>query len=183
MNVKSENGSLHIKGSKFMYAWMAVFTFSGIFASLFIISEGFSFESKYSLFYIAGGISLLPIFIYLTVWALPGFKPGKVLLTIIPRENGVVKSKNRTVSIKDIRNIDLIRNPLNLINDIVIESFDGRKFKIRTYNLIDELDYEVMIDKYIYPYMTDNAKEVWDRKVNLEVLLEEVKYEREKIER
>ena len=162
---------------------MAVFTFGGIFASLFIISEGFSFESKYSLFYIAGGISILPIFIYLTVWALPGFKPGKVLLTIIPRENGVVKSKNRTVLIKDIRNIDLVRNPLNLINDIVMESFDGKKFKIRTYNLIDELDYEVMVDKYIYPYMTDNAKEVWDRKVNLEVLLEEVKYEREKIER
>ncbi|WP_273124236.1 DUF5381 family protein [Bacillus weihaiensis] len=183
MNVKSGNGSLHIKGSKFMYAWMAVFTFGGIFASLFIISEGFSFESKYSLFYIAGGISILPIFIYLTVWALPGFKPGKVLLTIIPRENGVVKSKNRTVLIKDIRNIDLVRNPLNLINDIVMESFDGKKFKIRTYNLIDELDYEVMVDKYIYPYMTDNAKEVWDRKVNLEVLLEEVKYEREKIER
>ncbi|WP_273124233.1 DUF5381 family protein [Bacillus weihaiensis] len=178
MNVQKQEEMIHIKGSKFMYAWMAVFTFGGIFASLFIISEGFSFESKYSLFYIAGGISILPIFIYLTVWALPGFKPGKVLLTIIPRENGVVESKNRTVLIKDIRNIDLIRNPLNLINDIVIESFDGRKFKIRTYNLLDDLDYEIVVDTYIYPYLTKNAQEVWNRKVNLEKLQRIAKYER-----
>ncbi|WP_338022838.1 DUF5381 family protein [Bacillus weihaiensis] len=86
--------------------------------------------------------------------------------------------KNRNVFIKDIRTIDLVRNPLNLINDIVIESFEGDKLKIRTYNLLDEIDYEIVVDKYIYPYLTETAKEVWDRKVNLEKLQRIAKYER-----
>lgn len=51
--------------------------------------------------------------------------------------------------------------------------------KIRTYNLLDDLDYEVIVDKYMYPYMTENARKVWDRKVNLDLLLKELKYERQ----
>ncbi|APH06907.1 hypothetical protein A9C19_01375 [Bacillus weihaiensis] len=177
--MKKTGETLNIKGSKFMYAWMTLVIFGGVFSSLFLIKQGLLFESNYSLIYLGGGVVFLPIMLYLTLWILPGFMPGKVLLSIVPKENGVVKYKNKMFLIKDIRNIDLIRNPLNLINDIVIESFDGKKLKIRTYNLIDELDYEVMVDKYIYPYMTDNAKKVWDRKVNLELLHEEVKYVRE----
>ncbi|WP_273124240.1 DUF5381 family protein [Bacillus weihaiensis] len=179
LNIKKNGEFLHIKGSRFMYAWMTVFVFGSLSACIFLIGEGFSFGSNYSLIYLSTGIIFLPYMSYLAIWFLPGFNPGKIILTIIPKEKGLVKSKNKTVLIKEIRTIDLIRNPLNLINDIVIESFDGKKFKIRTYNLIDELDYEVMVDKYIYPYMTDNARKVWDRKVNLELLHDEVKYERE----
>ncbi|XQY91601.1 DUF5381 family protein [Metabacillus sp. HB246100] len=178
LNIKRSGESLHIKGSKFMYAWMTLVIFGGVFSCLFLIKQGLLFKSNYSLIYLGGGVVFLPIMMYLTLWILPGFIPGKVLLSIVSKENGVVKYKNKMLLIKDIRNIDLIRNPLNLINDIVIESFDGKKLKIRTYNLIDELDYEVMVDKYIYPYMADNAKKVWDRKVNLELLHDEVKYVR-----
>nr|WP_273124234.1 DUF5381 family protein [Bacillus weihaiensis] len=85
--------------------------------------------------------------------------------------------KNRNVLIKDIRIIDLVRNPLNLINDIVLESFEGDKLKIRTYNLLD-IDYDIVVDTYIYPYLIEDAQEVWNRKVNLEKLQRIAKYER-----
>ncbi len=162
-----------------MYVWMFFATVGFLIACTFLIIHGLKFDSKYSLFYLGGGLVLTPIYFYLTLWSLPGFIPGKILLTIVPSENGTVKSNKGTVYIKNIRNIDLVRNPFNLINDIVIETFDNKKMKIRTYNLLDDLDYEVIVDKYMYPYMTENARKVWDRKVNLDLLFKELKYERQ----
>ncbi|WP_226670456.1 DUF5381 family protein [Metabacillus litoralis] len=179
LNVKEIGETIKIKGSKFMYGWMILFYLGGLLGCLFLIVEGFSFESNYSLIYLSGGIIFFPIFLYLTLWSLPGFIPGKTLLTIDQGKKGTIKSKKGKVYFKNIRNIDLVRNPFNLINDIIIETFDNRRVKIRTYNLIDELDYQVMVDQYIYPYMTENSRKVWDRKVNLELLLKEVKYERQ----
>ena len=178
-NIQKKNEAIKIKGSKFMYAWMALFVFAGLGGSIFLIVEGFSFESKYSLFYIFGGICFFPIFLYLTLWFLPAFIPGKVLFTIVQGENGTVISKKGTVFIKNIRNIDMVRNPLNLINDIVIETFDDKKVKFRTYNLLDDTEYQVIVDRYIFPYMTENARKVWDRKINLELLRKEENYERQ----
>lgn len=100
------------------------------------------------------------------------------MFKIISREKGTVISKKGTVLISDIRNINLVRNPLNLINDIVIETFNDKKIKIRTYNLLGDLDYEMIVDQYIYPYMTENTKKVWDRKVDLERLRKVARYKR-----
>lgn len=101
------------------------------------------------------------------------------MLKIVPRENGTVIAPKCLVLIKNIQNIDLIRNPLNLINDIVIETFDDKKIKIRTYNLLDDGDFLVIVDQYIFPYMTDNARKVWDRKIDLDKLREEDNYVRQ----
>ncbi|MEH7355325.1 DUF5381 family protein [Neobacillus drentensis] len=179
VNVQKDNEAIKIKGSKFMYAWMALFVLGGLGCSIFLILEGFTFEWDFSLFYIFGGIIFFPIFLYLTLWALPGFIPGKVLFTIVQGENGTILLKKGTILIKNIRNIDMVRNPLNLINDIVIETFDDKKIKIRTYNLIDDTEYQVIVDQYIFPYMTENARKVWDRKINLELLRKEENYERQ----
>jgi len=130
------------------------------------------------LFYLGGGIIFIPFYLYLTLWTLPGLMPGKVLFVIIPGEQGTIHSKKDTIPISSIRDINLVRNPLNLINDIVIETFHDKKIKIRTYNLLGDLDYEMIVDQYSYPYMTENAKKVWDRKVDLEHLRKEARYER-----
>ncbi|MFJ5623183.1 DUF5381 family protein [Peribacillus loiseleuriae] len=66
-----------------------------------------------------------------------------------------------------------------MINYVVIETFYDKKVRIPTYNLLDDLDYQVMVDQYMFPYMTENARTVWDRKVDLNVLLKEVRYERQ----
>lgn len=167
-----------IKGSNIMYVLVSLATVGFLIACIFLIVHGLKFDSKYSLFYLGGGIIFTPFYLYITLWNLPGLIPGKILLSIIPGENGVIKSKKGIVPIKDIRNIDLVRNPLNLINDIVIETFNDQKMKIRTYNLIGDFRYQIIVDQYIYPYMTENAKKVWDRKVDLEHLRKEARYER-----
>ncbi|WP_226670455.1 DUF5381 family protein [Metabacillus litoralis] len=179
LNVFSENENvINIKGSKFMYGWILLALFAGVFSCLFLIYHGLKFDSSYSLFYLGGGIMCLPFFLYVSLWTLPGLIPGKILLTISQGKNGTIKSKKGTVFITNIRNIDLVRNPLNLINEIIIETFDNRVIKIRTYNLIDDLAYQMMVDQYIYPYMTENSRKVWDRKVDLEQLKRIAKYER-----
>lgn len=172
------NDSILVRSSKFMYVWMLVFYFGSLGGSALLLIEGFSFESKYSFIYIFGGIVFFPIFLYLTLWALPALNPRKILLEVVPGEYGAVISKKGNISIKEIRNIELVRNPLNLINDIVIETFKGEKIKIRTYNLLDDLQYEMIVDQYIYPYMEENAKKVWDRKIDLERLRKVARYER-----
>lgn len=134
-----------------MYIWVFLATVVFLVACTFLIVQGLKFDSKYSLFYIGGGIIVTPFYLYRTLWHLPGLIPGKILLSIIPGENGVIKTKNVTVPIIHIRNIDLVRNPLNLINDIVIETFHNKKIKIRTYNLIGVERYQIIVDQYIYP--------------------------------
>ncbi|MFE4524571.1 DUF5381 family protein [Cytobacillus firmus] len=177
--VQKKNDEIIVKGSNIMYVLVSLATAGFLIACIFLIVHGLKFDSKYSLFYLGGGIIFTPFYLYITLWNLPGLIPGKTLLSIIPGENGLIKSKKGTVPIKDIRNIDLVRNPLNLINDIVIETFNDKKFKIHTYNLIGDFRYQIIVDQFIYPYMTENAKKVWDRKINLESLRQQANYERQ----
>ncbi|KON90171.1 hypothetical protein AF332_01465 [Sporosarcina globispora] len=177
--VQKKNDEIIVKGSNIMYILVSLATVGFLIACIFLIVHGLKFDSKYSLFYLGGGIIFTPFYLYITLWNLPGLIPGKILLSIIPGENGVVKTKKDTVPIKNIRNIDLVRNPINLINDIVIETFNDKKIKIRTYNLIGDFRYQIIVDQYIYPYMTENAKKVWDRKINLENLRQQANYERQ----
>ncbi|MGM0779817.1 MAG: DUF5381 family protein [Bacillota bacterium] len=176
--IQNKGDTVIIKGSKFMYVWIFLATVGFLLACIFLIIHGLKFNSKYSFLYLGGGIVLTPFYLYLTIWSLPGLMPGRVLFRIFPGEKGTVNAKKDMVSISNIRSINLVRNPLNLINDIVIDTFNDKKINIRTYNLLGDLDYEMIVDQYIYPYMTENAKEVWDRKVDLERLRKVARYER-----
>ncbi|MCM3705269.1 MULTISPECIES: DUF5381 family protein [Cytobacillus] len=176
--VQKKNDEIIVKGSNIMYVLVFLATAGFLIACIFLIVHGLKFDSKYSFLYLGGGIIFTPFYLYITLWNIPGLIPGKTLLSIKLGENGVIKSKKGMIPIKDIRNIDLVRNPLNLINDIVIETFNDKKYKIRTYNLIGDLRYQIIVDQYIHPYMTENAKKVWDRKVNLERLRDVARYER-----
>lgn len=178
LNLEKNLNSILVKGSKFMYVWMLLATFGGLAVCMFLIVNGLKFDSKYSFFYLGGGIVLSPVFLYLTTWSLPGFIPGKVLLKLTEGPNGSVESKHKKIPFTSIKNIRFARNPLNLINDIVIETYDGKTAKIRTYNQLDDTDFAVLVDQYIYPYMNQDAKAVWDRHVNLNQLYIDAKYER-----
>ncbi|URT73263.1 DUF5381 family protein [Cytobacillus firmus] len=177
--IQNKGDTVIIKGSKFMYVWVFLATVGFLLACIFLIIHGLKFNSKYSFLYLGGGIVLTPFYLYLTIWSMPGLMPGKVLLKIVPGDKGTVIAPKSPVLIKNIRNIDLIRNPLNLINDIVIETLDDQKIKIRTYNLLDDGDFQVIADQYIFPYMNDNARKVWDRKIDLDKLREKDNYVRQ----
>ncbi|WLR44316.1 DUF5381 family protein [Bacillus carboniphilus] len=142
----------------------------------YMIKVGLKFESKYSLVWLVAGFVFLLYYIHQTLWFLPGLIPGKILFSIKPEEMIIYKKK--TVMLNNVRNVDLKRNTFNLINYIVIEPFEGRKVRIPTYNVIDDDHYLIIFDRHVYPYMTDQAKQVWDRKINLDMLLEDWKYKR-----
>ncbi|MGM0923958.1 MAG: DUF5381 family protein [Bacillota bacterium] len=66
-----------------------------------------------------------------------------------------------------------------LINNFVIETNHKKIYKIPTYNLIDEMDFAVIVGKYVFPYTNKEAQQRWNQRVNLEKLMKEVKYERQ----
>ncbi|WP_224773361.1 DUF5381 family protein [Metabacillus idriensis] len=179
LNLISSGSNLQVKGSKFYYGILAAFILGGLLGTSYLIFDGLKFSSAFSFLWIVGGFIFFPIYLYLFIWFLPGLIPGKVLISLFQGNDGYLVTKKGNISFKQIRNIDLVRNPLNLVNNMVIETFDGRVIKIPTYDLIDDTDFAVIVDKYIFLHLTPEAKQVWDCKVNLDKLYENVKYERE----
>ncbi|WP_224773360.1 DUF5381 family protein [Metabacillus idriensis] len=181
LNIKQTDSLIQVKGSKFYYSMIAVVILGGLVGCASLLIEGIKFSSVYSLLWLAGGFVFFPIFFYLFIWCLPGFIPGKVLVSLVEGEDGYVQFQKGNIPFNQIRNIAFVRNPINLINDIIIESLDGKITKIRTYNLIDETDFAILVDQYIFPYMREDAKKVWDRHVNLAELYDDARYERKYI--
>lgn len=52
------------------------------------------------------------------------------------------------------------------MEEMIIETYSGKRTKVRTYNILDESDIQVVIDHYIYPYLTEEAKNNWDKRIN-----------------
>ncbi|PLR66643.1 hypothetical protein CYJ36_17635 [Bacillus sp. UMB0893] len=161
-----------------MYVGMTLFILGGLIACYVLITSGLKFESKYAVLYLAGGLLLSPFFIYETLWALPGFIPGKTFFVIHQGNQGEITSKKQSVPIKQIRNIEYKRNPINLLNEVIIETYQGKKIKLKTYNFVAEVQFFDHIDRYVFPYMTDEARIVWDRKISNNQLLKDINYER-----
>ena len=176
-NIKIKNDIISVKGAKLYYLLvLVVFILGGLVGCFFLLKEGFAFESNYALFYIFGGIIFTPIFLYLFLWYLPGYKTGKILFQM---DKGAIITPKRTIPAREIKDIYIIRNGFNLMEEIIIETYSGKRSKIRTYNIIDDLDIQILVDQYIYPYLKDEAKETWDKNVNLEYLSNTGGYNRE----
>ncbi|MGG4489572.1 DUF5381 family protein [Metabacillus idriensis] len=177
-NTPGDNSIIKVRGPLLMYIWMGLFVFGGLAACYILITYGLKFESDYSLIYLGGGLILSPFFIYEALWALPGFVPGKVLFKIHQGENGSIVSNKKAVQFKNIRNIDLKRNPLNLFNEVYVKTYDNRTVKFKTYNLLHEVNFYDVVDEHIFPHMTEEAKIVWNRKITDDQFLKSMNYER-----
>jgi len=179
LNIQQFEDIINVKGSKLHYILLLIFYLGGIFGMMWAVIEGLSFSSVFSFTWLVGGIVLLPVFIYLFIWFIPGLPPGKSIISLIKGPNGYFKTSKGNVPFSLIKEAELRRNGLTLINVLVLTTYDGKEYRIPTYNLIDELDVDVLIDRYVYPYMTPESQTVWDRQVNLEELYKEVEYKRE----
>ncbi|MDX8289283.1 DUF5381 family protein [Metabacillus indicus] len=174
----AEKDPIKIRGNSVMYIWMFLFIFGGLISCVVLIQNGLKFESDYALIYLGGGLIFFPFFLYEAIWALPSLVPGKVLFTIIPGNKGKIVSKKREVQFNNIKNIDYKRNPINLFNEIHVETFDHKKIKFITYNLLHEVNFYDIVDEHVYPHMEENAKVVWNRKITNDQLLKSMEYER-----
>ncbi|UNL87194.1 DUF5381 family protein [Priestia koreensis] len=88
----------------------------------------------------------------------------------------LLQNQKRQRPFSSIKEAEVRRNGLTLINVLVLTTHDEKQYQIRTYNLIDELYVDVLIDRYVYPYMRPESQAVWDRQVNLEELYKEAEY-------
>ncbi len=105
-----------------------------------------------------GFVFFLSFFIYL-LGVCQVFFPGKILVSLVEGKDGYIHlQRGNIIRFNQIRNIGFVRNPINLINDIIIESFDGEITTVRTYNLIDDTDFAILVNQYISPYMREDAK-------------------------
>jgi len=150
----------------------------GIIGMSWVLKEGLTFSSAFSLIWVAGGVVLLPTLVYLFIWFIPGLLPGKTIVSLVQGPNGYMKTKAGNVPFSEIKDAELRRNGFTLINSLVIITRDGEQYQIPTYNLIGENDVSIMIDQYVYPYMTSESKAAWDKNVNLDHLFEIAKYKR-----
>ncbi len=48
--------------------------------------------------------------------------------------------------------------------DIIIDTFQGKRVRIPTYNMIDRSEFNQHVKEYILPYMRKEAQIVWKRK-------------------
>ncbi|MEI2356589.1 DUF5381 family protein [Mesobacillus zeae] len=183
LNLKKGSGNLvQVKGSKFSYTQMMVAIPVSFIGMLFVLREGIRFESNYSLYYLASSMVFIPILVYGMLWYFPAFIPGKVLVTIIPGENGQIKGGRKSVRIKDIKEMFFYRRSINLMNMIMIETIDGKKVRIPTYSLLSDAAFSIMVDQFIFPYMNEQAKIVWDRQIDLDILYKRTSYKRPETE-
>lgn len=182
LNFRESGKEINIKGSKFYYGILAAFLVGGLLGTGYLIIEGLKFSSAFSFVWMIGGFIFFPIFCYLFLWFLPGMIPGRTLVTLIQGPGGSLRSKKGDIPFEAIKFIELRRNGLTLVNSMYIETFDGKTFRIPTYDLIDDTDFSILVDQYIYPNMNQDAKKVWDRHVNLSKLFDEVGYERKAVQ-
>lgn len=83
------------------------------------------------------------------LWYLPGYNPGKVFFKI---HKGTIITPKKTIPAREIKDIYVIRNEFNLMEEMIIETDSGKRTKVRTYNISDDLDIQILVDKYVYPY-------------------------------
>ncbi|MED3822461.1 DUF5381 family protein [Priestia flexa] len=178
LNIKQSGDEIHIKGSKIHYVALILFVVGGLLSSIYLILEGLTFSSTFSLLWLVGGMIFLPIFSYLFIWFSPGLIPAKTIVSLVPGPSGYIQTKKGNVSFKNIQGAELRRNGFTLVNSLVITTHDHKQYRVPAYGLIGENDVNVLVDQYIYPHMIESAKEAWNTKIDLDKLYEDTKYKR-----
>ncbi len=89
LNERHYGQQVQIKGCKFYYVILQLFIVGGLVGTIICLKEGLKFDSLYSLWYLYGGFSLFPIFLYLFFCFLPGLIPGRTSLYVTRGETVV----------------------------------------------------------------------------------------------
>ncbi|MBP3041826.1 YfjD family protein [Bacillaceae bacterium Marseille-Q3522] len=169
MESKNNNQIIQVKAKMLDRIWLFAAT-GGIFiACAWLFSEGIRFESKYSFFYIFGG--LLGIFFGLITipMAFPAFtRKGKIVLTVTKGEKAKVSSIKKSVYIKDIKDLDMRFHRRSFggifFEDILIRTKQNKLVKLRHYNMIGNPQFKELVETHMFPYMTDEAKQNWQKR-------------------
>ncbi|AZB44516.1 hypothetical protein CEF21_20710 [Bacillus sp. FJAT-42376] len=139
-----------------------------VFGTIFLFA--IKFTSLYDILGIFGGALGMAFTFYMFINAAPGlFSKNRVIFTIIPGPDGRIESSKQSVLIKHIKDYKIARSGVTpralFFEDLIIFTYDNKKVKLPTYNLLNYQDLNNDLKKYLLPYMSQEAQTHFQSKV------------------
>ncbi|MBP3041827.1 DUF5381 family protein, partial [Bacillaceae bacterium Marseille-Q3522] len=108
MIIQTENNLVKVKSKLLIRMWLFSATGGALIASIWLVSYGFKFVSKYSLIAIFVGLVGIIFGMITFPMAFPAFtRKGRVVLTVTKGEKAKISSLKKSVYIKDINDMDM----------------------------------------------------------------------------
>lgn len=131
------NEVIKVKSRMFFRIWLFLATGGAFIAGVWLVSEALTFESKYSLLYLGGGLMAIVYGLITFFMAFPAFTSrGNVIFSVKTGPDGEIFSKKRSARFSEIKRIYMGRHHYSLkgifFEDIIIEKTDGKVVRIPT---------------------------------------------------
>ncbi|UQZ49043.1 hypothetical protein C2H92_21105 [Bacillus halotolerans] len=128
--------------------------------------EALTFESKYALLYLGGGLMAIVYGLITFFMAFPAFTSrGNVIFSVKTGPDGEIFSRKRSVLFSEVKRIYMGRYHYSLkgifFEDMIIEKTDGKVVRIPTWNIIAYPSFFEAVERYILPHLNEEAKSNW----------------------
>lgn len=133
---------------------------------VWLVSEALTFESKYALLYLGGGLLAMIYGLITFFMAFPAFTSrGNVIFTIKTGPSGEIFSRKRKGAVfrgeAALYGTPSIQFERDLFEDIIIEKTDGKIVRIPTWNIIANPLFFEAVERYILPHLNEEAQNNW----------------------
>ncbi|KXJ33490.1 hypothetical protein AX282_10045 [Bacillus spizizenii] len=160
------NEVIKVKSRMFFRIWLFLATGGAFIVGVWLVSEALTFESKYSLLYLGGGLMAIVYGLITFFMAFPAFTSrGNVIFSVKTGPDGEIFSRKRSARFSEIKRIYMGRHHYSLkgifFEDIIIEKTDGKVVRIPTWNIIANPLFFEVVERYILPHLSDEAKNNW----------------------
>ncbi|WP_367387276.1 YfjD family protein [Bacillus vallismortis] len=157
---------IEVKSMMFLRAWLFLATGGAFIAGVWLVSEALTFESKYALLYLGGGLMAIVYGLITFFMAFPAFTSrGNIIFSVKTGPDGEIFSRNRSARFSEIKQIYMGRHHNSLkgifFEDIIIEKTDGKAVRIPTWNIIANPLFFETVERYILPHLNEEAKSNW----------------------
>ncbi|MCO4851614.1 YfjD family protein [Bacillus vallismortis] len=157
---------IKVKSRLFFRIWLFLATGGAFIAGVWLVSEALTFESKYALLYLGGGLMAIVYGLITFCMAFPAFTSrGNIIFSVKTGPDGEIFSKKRSVHFSEIKRIYMGRHHYSLkgifFEDIIIEKTDGKAVRIPTWNIIANPLFFEAVERYILPHLNEEAKNNW----------------------
>ncbi|MBY4605844.1 YfjD family protein [Bacillus sp. SPARC3] len=157
---------IKVKSRLFFRIWLFLATGGAFIVGVWLVSEALTFESKYALLYLGGGLLAIVYGLITFFMAFPAFTSrGNVIFSIKTGPSGEIFSRKRSVLFSEVKRIYMGRHQYSLkgifFEDIIIEKTDGKIVRIPTWNIISNPLFFEAVERYILPHLNEEAKSNW----------------------
>lgn len=116
---------IEVKSMMFLRAWLFLATGGAFIVGVWLVSEALTFESKYALLYLGGGLLAMIYGLITFFMAFPAFTSrGNVIFTIKTGPSGEIFSRKRSVLFSEVKRLYMGRHQYSLkgifFEDIII---------------------------------------------------------------